>query len=128
MAKTEHIHQKNGGTALKQQFYDQLKDLVHELEQEKQTHVNWKLLSDKSIKNIIENPFFDIGSHSFAQIELGTVDKEMAQNDLRMSKIYLDELLNQNTDIVAFPSGSYVQETKTLAKQVGLKNNSRWIC
>lgn len=108
-----------GDASTKAQLYGQLQGLVEELEADKSTHQNWKLMNDTEIQKAAASPLIEIGSHGFGHLELGSLADEMARDDLQQSKEYLSKTLGLNTNLLAHPSGSYNTETLSIAEKLG---------
>lgn len=60
-----------------------------------------------------------IGSHTVSHRALGDMGREEAENELSLSRNYLEGLLQKKVDFVAYPKGSYNGETGPLAYGVG---------
>ena len=56
-----------------------------------------------------------IGSHTVSHRALGDMGKEEAENELLLSRNYLEGLLQKQVDFVAYPKGSFNGDTGPLA-------------
>lgn len=79
----------------------------------------WKLLSEKEIKTLSESEFVEIGSHSRYHTSLGAVPLQDAKEELRHSKDYLENIIDEPVESLAYPSGSYTRELVDAAQEIG---------
>lgn len=82
----------------------------------------WKLMTDEQIIQTGKSKYISIGSHGFLHNNLGKVRYENAQEELIMSKNYLEKLLQKEVNTVAYPDGSYTREIIDFAFKKGLKH------
>lgn len=76
------------------------------------------LMSEEAIREL-KNVGMDIGGHSHHHIRLADQEKTDIEEELSTSKKILDELLQQDTQAMAWPFGSVPQEASSLLKQAG---------
>ena len=62
-----------------------------------------------------------IGSHTVSHRMLGDMGKEEAENELVLSRNYLEGMLQKPVEFVAYPKGSYNGETGPLAYESGYR-------
>ncbi len=60
-----------------------------------------------------------IGSHTMSHRALGDMDNEEALSELVLSRAYLEGMLQKSVDFVAYPKGSYNQDTGAEAGEAG---------
>ena len=60
-----------------------------------------------------------IGSHTVSHRALGDMVYAEAESELALSKSYLEGLLQRTVDFVAYPGGSYNNETAAAASEAG---------
>ncbi len=81
----------------------------------------WKLLSDNEIIELDGSTFGFIGSHGFYHNNIGNLSDDDAKRELSESKKYLETLLNRTIDSIAYPDGSYNEESIKIAERMGFK-------
>ena len=60
-----------------------------------------------------------IGSHTVSHRPLGDMESEEALNELSLSRMYLEGMLQKKIDFVAYPKGSYNGSTGMIASEAG---------
>lgn len=95
--------------------YD-LPKLLHQLDPE-----IWKMMSADELVKFAKSPFVEIGSHGHMHYNLGEIEEVQAIEDVNKSIRYLNEWLNQETDSIAYPDGSYSESLKTKLADLGVK-------
>jgi peptidoglycan/xylan/chitin deacetylase (PgdA/CDA1 family) len=60
-----------------------------------------------------------IGSHTVSHRALGELKPEEAVDELSNSKAALEQMLGKNIDFIAYPCGSYHQDTLSLVRKAG---------
>ena len=58
-----------------------------------------------------------IGSHTVSHRELGEMDADEAANELSLSRLYLEGLLQRPVNFIAYPKGSYNEFTARIANE-----------
>ncbi|MFT7421436.1 MAG: peptidoglycan/xylan/chitin deacetylase (PgdA/CDA1 family) [Arcticibacterium sp.] len=81
--------------------------------------IYWQLIDAKQITSLKNSQWVTIGSHGHFHNNLGLIGLEDAKTDLLNSKKYLENLLEDEVKILAFPDGSYNKETLDLAQKIG---------
>jgi len=64
---------------------------------------------------------FVVGSHSCSHKDLTRLDRKFARDELRNSKMEIEDLIGREVEEVSFPFGRYDHGTIELAKEVGYK-------
>lgn len=82
-----------------------------------QDGVEW--MANPQLLELKKNPLISLESHTVDHIDLGqqTYEGQLAQ--LANSRQTLNELLNQDTSVICYPSGRYNDETASVAIQAG---------
>jgi len=75
-------------------------------------------LNVAQIKEMAANGM-SFGSHTVSHRSLETMDREEMQNELAISRSYLEGLLERQIRFVAYPKGSYNSDTIFAANEVG---------
>jgi peptidoglycan/xylan/chitin deacetylase (PgdA/CDA1 family) len=80
----------------------------------------WELLSDDDIVIIKKkHPKITIGSHGFLHNNLGNLNLNDAKEELKASKKYLEGLVGENIEEIAYPDGSYNRGVLESAAEIG---------
>lgn len=79
----------------------------------------WQLMNDNQIKQIAENPFFTIGSHSYTHANLAEILIEEAKFEILKGKEILESICTKPVLEFAFPFGSYNSELVNYSKEIG---------
>lgn len=123
----EYYSQKSGislKNRCKQEGYDWKKKAVNALpddfRKENKYDDYWQLLTQDEIKVLSSNKLFTIGSHGSLHDCLGIIDIGSAKKDILDSKQFLESILGQPIDAIAFPDGSYTREVVDFCKSIGL--------
>ena len=62
-----------------------------------------------------------IGSHGFYHNNLGSLDNADAVNEVRLSKEYLEGIIQKEICTIAFPDGSYTEQLNDSLEKEGFK-------
>ncbi len=62
---------------------------------------------------------FEVGSHSCLHKDLTRLDRELVHNELRNSKIEIEDLIGREVNSVSFPFGRYNSAVADTAREVG---------
>lgn len=79
----------------------------------------WQLLDSKSLVKLSQSRFVEIGSHGHNHYNLGLIPEEFAKKELIMSKNALEQIIQKDVDMIAYPDGCYNSRVKELAEQAG---------
>lgn len=80
-----------------------------------------QLMDDTAIREL-HKAGMEIGGHSHHHIRLGEVEESRAIQELRMSKEILDDLIQKETQSMAWPYGSVPENSAELLKQCSWKS------
>jgi peptidoglycan/xylan/chitin deacetylase (PgdA/CDA1 family) len=105
--------------AFKQEIYEVLKNDFEKVKGESSEY--WQLMNDEEIKKMAASPMITIGSHGFGHNNLGTIDFIDAQDEVKKSKEYLQNLIQTEVKEIAFPDGSYSPEVLDFCKESGFE-------
>lgn len=122
--KGESLHQwikKQGTWNFKQELYEKYASDFHKITTQRNISDYWELMSDKEIIEAAKSKFITIGSHGFFHNNLGNISPTDAAHELAASKKYLENLLQKEVNELAYPDGSFNQQTIDAAKQQNLK-------
>lgn len=81
---------------------------------------NPNFLTETHLKELEENKI-NIESHTANHLDLASLSREKQKEELEQSKKSLSDLLNKNIEYVAYPYGSYSDDTKNIARELGYK-------
>ncbi len=76
-------------------------------------------MSIYQLKELKENKLFTIGSHSATHPALAFHDKSFQEKELAENKNFLEEITNQKITTIAYPYGSFNQDTISAAAAAG---------
>ena len=79
----------------------------------------WQLMNDEQIIETAHSKYISIGSHAYYHNNLGTVPQTAAENELKASKKYLENLVQYNIRQLAYPDGSYTPPLVQAAEKMG---------
>jgi peptidoglycan/xylan/chitin deacetylase (PgdA/CDA1 family) len=78
-----------------------------------------RIMMGDEIKELAQNPLFEIGSHATTHSNLLKLPQEQVLNELRDSKDYLEKITSKKIDSLAYPFGNYNRDMINLAESLG---------
>ncbi len=111
---------EHGGWSLKEELFALFPEF-HGIASAEHLRDYWELMSDDEIREADSSPFVTIGSHGYYHDNLGNIPLAEAAADMRMSKTYLENLLQRDVDQIAFPDGSYSRQALDEAERLGFR-------
>lgn len=81
-----------------------------------------QLISGQAITGYAAEPLLEFGAHSHSHFNMEYLDMATARAELKQSLEILEHRTGKKVISFAFPDGSYLPETVTLAKELGYKN------
>jgi peptidoglycan/xylan/chitin deacetylase (PgdA/CDA1 family) len=81
--------------------------------------VYWELLNEEEIRTLSKSPLITIGSHAQLHNCLGESPHEEALEELKISKTYLENLIQKEVTELAYPDGSYTDPLALDAFEMG---------
>jgi peptidoglycan/xylan/chitin deacetylase (PgdA/CDA1 family) len=113
---------ENGNFAYKELVFNSITEhLKGNLTLDANMNDYWKLMSDEQIMAIDKSKFVEIGSHAFLHNNLGNISLDEAEEELIVSKHYLEKILQREVVHLAYPDGSYTRELIDFANSIGFK-------
>jgi peptidoglycan/xylan/chitin deacetylase (PgdA/CDA1 family) len=98
--------------------------LVHEMEKRVTVLPDDLMLTDAQIQSLARNGV-TIGAHTVSHPILCSVPSAVARSEIQDSKSYLEELLQQQVDVFAYPNGrpgqDYNEEHRDMVEALGFK-------
>jgi len=79
----------------------------------------WRLLSKDELRKLSDSGIADIGSHAYSHYSMANMDISDVEKELRMSKDSLEQVIEKDIKMIAYPFGSYNDAIKNLAEQIG---------
>ena len=81
-----------------------------------------KVVDSSILKQFIDDKVIDFGSHTHQHLCLEYLNSTEAENELKISKQILEQVLNKPIKSHAFPDGSYNADTIKIAEKLGYQN------
>ncbi len=78
-----------------------------------------RLMNPEQWLQLDSDPLFVIGSHTHSHYNLDLIPEEMAENELRISKDILGNVLQKSIHSIAYPDGAYSQYVKETSLEAG---------
>ncbi len=81
----------------------------------------WHLMTDDQILRASQSKNITIGSHGFYHNNLGSLANDDAVNEVRLSKKYLENIIQKDVTSIGFPDGSYTEQLNDSLNAEGFK-------
>lgn len=94
---------------------------INQFKKEASYEEYWKLMSDEEIVSCSKSPYIEIGSHGLLHQNLGNLPLFEAETELKISKAYLENLIQKPVVSVGYPDGSYSRPLLDKAEELGFK-------
>lgn len=79
----------------------------------------WRPMNNEELAELSRSSWTTIGSHGYMHFNLAKSTKTEIIRDLQMSKKYLESIVGDDIDMIAYPYGQYTHEIKRLAEAMG---------
>ena len=79
----------------------------------------WRLMTRDQLKKLAQSDLVEIGSHGHLHYNLGSISLSSAREELSKSKKLLEDVVGHEIVVIAYPDGSYNDNVKELAAEVG---------
>jgi peptidoglycan/xylan/chitin deacetylase (PgdA/CDA1 family) len=79
----------------------------------------WCQMTPAQIRELSASPLVTIGCHGYYHNDLAKIPLNLAKEELTDSKKFLEKTIGKEIRALAFPYGSYTQELREYAKQIG---------
>jgi peptidoglycan/xylan/chitin deacetylase (PgdA/CDA1 family) len=83
--------------------------------------VYWRTLSEEQVRRLAACPLVTLGSHGRRHVSLGYVSRAQAREEMEGSKVWLELVSGRTIDALAFPDGSFREETLDDAETLGYR-------
>jgi peptidoglycan/xylan/chitin deacetylase (PgdA/CDA1 family) len=77
-------------------------------------------LTDSEIQSLSKSKYATIGSHAFYHNNLMAIDHKEAMKEIKLSKDYLETLIQKEIKSIAFPDGSYTRNIINDTEKLGI--------
>jgi peptidoglycan/xylan/chitin deacetylase (PgdA/CDA1 family) len=82
---------------------------------------DYKLVNVEQLKLFSNSAYVEIGSHTHKHYNLSNISTELAEEELRLSKKIIENVIGKNVISIAYPDGSYNEKVKELSLKIGYK-------
>ena len=105
----------------KKKFFEQFDNIVQSIKSNHSLIDYWKLLSEEEIKTLSKSKYVSIGSHCLSHDNLTILSDEKINEELSLSKAYLENLIQEEVKSIAYPDGAYTRDILKIAEKSGYK-------
>jgi len=127
-----HFTREGDGAFLKDIFHDgdfdykkRLSEIfpnsIYKFKDDPNYHDYWQQMSNEDIRELSSLKLVSIGSHGFYHNDLSKIPIEDAVNEIKKSRLYLENLIQSEILDIAFPSGNYTPQLLNECKNLGFK-------
>lgn len=107
-------------TAEKEEFFKIIKMKINYEEIIKKSDRGlWKMMDKQQLYEVANTKGMELGSHSHSHPNLGEIQSDDAINELRKSKILLEQVTGKKVVSIAFPDGNYTEDVKKASRELG---------
>jgi peptidoglycan/xylan/chitin deacetylase (PgdA/CDA1 family) len=106
-----------GGYHLKQRIMQDLLAVIKDFRNTPELKDYWELMTDDEIRLMSASKYVEIGSHGFYHNDLAPLSHETAMDEIKLSKKYLENIIQKDLYSIAYPTGSY---TRLMVEDVAL--------
>jgi peptidoglycan/xylan/chitin deacetylase (PgdA/CDA1 family) len=111
---------RRAGTAFVARLEEALSD-VADVKAREDLAVYWRTLSEEQVRRLAACPLVTLGSHGRRHVSLGHASREEAREEMEASKAWLERVSGRAIDALAFPDGSFREETLGEAEALGYR-------
>ena len=79
----------------------------------------WNLLNKAQLKEVAQDPLFEIGSHGCTHVSLDHLNPTNLAYELKASKFWLEKICETEVTQLAYPDGRYNQQVEKIALETG---------
>lgn len=79
----------------------------------------WLQMTKEQVRKLSLLPFVHIGSHGYYHNDLARIGTNEATEEMVLSKQYLENIIDQPVNSLAFPYGTYTRDVVEAAKNTG---------
>jgi peptidoglycan/xylan/chitin deacetylase (PgdA/CDA1 family) len=78
-------------------------------------------MSVSQLQELERDPLFTVGLHTFNHIAMGLHSPILQEKEIAENRSHLTKILKKDADMIAFPHGSYNNDSIQLVKKLGLR-------
>ena len=82
----------------------------------------WTLLTREELKQMAASPLVSFGTHGLLHLDWAHADRYWTLEALKLSKVWLEEIVGEELNTMAFPFGNYTRENVEDAKALGYEH------
>jgi peptidoglycan/xylan/chitin deacetylase (PgdA/CDA1 family) len=79
----------------------------------------WLQMNQQQIRDLSLSPYATIGSHGYYHNDLSRISHDAAVAEMKLSKQYLENIIDKPVNSLAFPYGTYTPAVVDAAKNIG---------
>jgi peptidoglycan/xylan/chitin deacetylase (PgdA/CDA1 family) len=110
---------RSGGFDIKEEMMRLLYPLFPYMENKHSDVDYWLQMTKEQIRELSVSPFVHIGSHGYYHNDLARIGINEATEEMVLSKQYLENIIDQTVNSLAFPYGTYTRDVVEAAKNTG---------
>ena len=107
--------------AFKEKTMQAFPEAIHEFRQDKKWNDYWQQMSKTQIQEAAKSSYITIGSHAYWHNDLSQINLNDATKELQQSKDFLENLVQQEVNELAYPHGGYSDTVVEKAETMGFK-------
>jgi peptidoglycan/xylan/chitin deacetylase (PgdA/CDA1 family) len=82
---------------------------------------HYSLMTVDQVRSLAKHPYISIEAHTVNHPALAEIDMDSQRKELIESKVQLENLMDQDIQLIAYPYGSYNESTQKQAEQAGYR-------
>ncbi len=87
-------------------------------------HHLWRQLNETEIRTLAASPFVEIGAHGLTHTNLQAMSISQAEEELRQSKQFLEQVIGRPVTTLAWPDGAYSRDLVERASRIGFRRQA----
>ena len=103
------------------QQQQRLKEIVSWAGTPKFIAADYRTMSNTELGELAGNSLFTIGAHTVTHPALGQHDAAFQKNEMMENRRFLQQIINKEVNLLAYPYGNYNSDTLMLAWELGFK-------
>ncbi len=98
-----------------------MEQVSEDFRKNEELNLYWKLMNADELRQLNQSKWVSIGAHGLYHNNYDEVSESTVIEDLKRSKEYLENTLQEKIDSLAYPDGSYNDKVIDLAEQAGYR-------
>lgn len=82
----------------------------------------WELIKKDDLVKMVASPYVEIGSHGYLHYNYNHIDLSDTAEDMLKSKKIIENIIQKEINMLAYPDGGYTEEVKKTASDIGFVN------